>query len=59
MKPKVDFTKVGRQTHELVAAHGPDGARRYAARLAAEALADGDLEDNAFWQAVERSLTIR
>ena len=59
MTAKVDYVEVGRKAYELQAAHGTDGARRYAARIASEALADGDDDDHAFWKAVELSLTYR
>lgn len=59
MTSKVDYIEVGRQAHELAAAHGADGARRYAAKIAAEALSNGNVEKHAFWRSVEMSLTIR
>jgi len=59
MMSEVDYVMVGRKAHELVAAHGPDGARRYAAKLAAEALAGGSVDEHDFWKAVAMSLTIR
>ena len=55
----VDYTEVARKAHELAHAHGPDGAQRYAAKLAIEALAEGNKDEHAFWRAVEASLTIR
>jgi hypothetical protein len=59
MTSKIDWTEVGRKAHELEVAHGRAGAHRYAAKIAEEALADGDVADYAFWQAVERSFAIR
>ena len=59
MTPSVDYVEVGRKAHELQAAQGQDGARRYAAKMAAEALADGEMDEHGFWHAVEMSLTIR
>ena len=59
MTTKVDYIAVGRKEYELVAAHGKDGALRYAARIALEAKAEGDNDAFAFWRAVERSLTPR
>jgi hypothetical protein len=58
-KPEIDCLAVGRKSDELEAAHGQDGARRYAARLALQALAEGEAEEHAFWKAVENSLTPR
>jgi hypothetical protein len=37
----------------------PEGAQRYAAKIALEALEDGEKDQHAFWRAVEMSLTIR
>jgi hypothetical protein len=59
MNTKVDYIAVGRKVHELVAAHGEDGALRYAARTALEAEAEGDVEAFAFWRGVERTITPR
>jgi hypothetical protein len=59
MTSQVDYVEVGRKTHELVRTHGPAGARRYAAKLALEALAEGEKDEHAFWLAVEQSLILR
>ena len=56
---KVDYVEVGRTAHELQESRGQDGARRYAAKIAAEALTAGETAEHAFWRAVEMSLTIR
>jgi hypothetical protein len=55
MTSKID----GRKAHEPEVAHGRAGAHRYAAKIAEEALADGNVADYASWQAVERSFAIR
>ena len=54
----VDYTEVSRKAHELGNAHGRN-AHKYAAKLAADALAEGQTEEHAFWKAVEASLTTR
>jgi hypothetical protein len=59
MVQSVDYVEVGRKAHELQAAHGGDAARRYAAKIAGEALADKEMAHHAFWRAVEMALTIR
>ena len=55
----VDYVEVGRKAHELEVAHGQDGARRYAAKLAAECRTENHADEHAFWRAVEMSLTVR
>ena len=55
---EVDYIEVARAAHELGVSHGWR-AHKYAARLAAETLADGKPEEHAFWKAVEASLTPR
>ena len=59
MTSEVDYVEVGRVTHELVRSHGPYGARRYAAKLALEALAEGEKDEHAFWLAIEQGLIPR
>ena len=59
VKSDVDYVEVGRKTHELLASQGKDGARRYAAKIAQDAMAAGDMEGHAFWSAVKMNLTIR
>ena len=54
----VDYSEVSRKAHELGHAHGLN-AHKYAAKLAAEALAEGKIEEHAFWKAVEASLIPR
>ena len=44
--------EVSRKAHELIARHGRN-AHRYAAKLAAEALAEGETEEHRFWKSVE------
>lgn len=56
---EIDYIEVGRKAHELERTHGPDAARRYAAKIALEALADGEKDQHAFWRAVEMSLSPR
>ena len=58
MTERLDYIEVGRAAHELSDRHGHD-AHRYAARLAAQAAADGDLERHEFWRGVEAALTPR
>ena len=55
---KVDWVEVARKAHELVLRHGPN-AYKYAAQLAAAALAEGETEECEFWKAVEMSITPR
>ena len=55
---KPDYIEGGRKAHELAHSHGWD-AHKYAAKLAAEALAEGKTEESGFWKAVEASLTPR
>jgi hypothetical protein len=55
---RVDYIEVGRTAHELLQRHGRN-AHEYAARLAAEALAEGKDEEYEFWRAVELSVTPR
>jgi len=59
MGDKPDFIEVGRAAHELIHRHGWAFALPYAAKLAADALAEGKIEESEFWKAVERSLTPR
>ena len=59
MTPNVDYVEVGRKAYELQVAQGQDGAWRYAAKVAAECLSAGEMDEHAFWRAVELSLTIR
>lgn len=59
MGSEVDYVEVGRTSHELARMHGPVGARLYAAKLALEALTDGEKDEHAFWRAVEMTLTPR
>ena len=55
---KVDYIEVGRAAHELEHRHGWD-APNFAARLAADALAEGEYEESEFWRAVELQLMPR
>jgi hypothetical protein len=50
--------EVGRIAHELAERHGWN-AHKYAAKMAAEALAAGDKEEHDIWKKVELSLTPR
>jgi hypothetical protein len=50
--------EVGRMAHELAERHGWN-AHKYAAKMAAEALAAGEMEEHDFWKMVELSLTPR
>ena len=50
--------EVSRKAHELSEAHGWN-AYHYAAKLAAEALRDGDRDEHDFWKSVESALTPR
>jgi len=59
MISNVDYKEVARKAYELEAARGPEGARRCAAEMAAQALIDGEVVEQAFWHAVEMSLTTR
>ena len=52
MNTKPDIIEVGRTAHELENRHGRY-AHQYAARLAAEALAEEKTEEAASWTAVE------
>jgi ERCC4-related helicase len=54
----VDRLEVGRTAYELLQRHGR-AARAYAAKLAAEAVAENADDEAKFWQAVERALTTR
>ena len=56
--PSRDFIEVGRTAYELGKSHGRN-AHQYAARLATEALAEGQAEKAAFWQAVADDLKPR
>jgi hypothetical protein len=53
-----DYIEVGRKAHELSHAHGWN-AHTYAAKLAAAALAEGEIEEYGFWKRVEAALTPR
>jgi hypothetical protein len=55
---RVDYIEVGRTAHELLHRHDWN-AHEYAARLAAEALAEGKDEEYEFWRAVEVAVTPR
>jgi hypothetical protein len=50
--------EVFRKAHELSAARGWN-AHHYAAKRAAKALADGNVDEHDFWKDVESSLTPR
>jgi hypothetical protein len=50
--------EVSRVSHELQTQHGL-AAYKYAAKLAARALAEAKLDDHQFWKDVEASLTPR
>jgi hypothetical protein len=52
------FIEVGRMAYELRASHGCN-AHKYAAKLAAAALAEGAAKEHDFWKRVEGSLTPR
>lgn len=54
----VDYIEVGRTAHELLHRHGWN-AHEFAAKLAAEALAEGNDEEYEFWRAVEIAVTPR
>jgi len=53
-----DYIEVGRKAHELAHAHGRN-AHAYAAKLAAAALAEGQVEEYRFWKAMEGALMPR
>lgn len=53
-----DYVEVGRKAHELEHSHGGN-AYKYAAKLAAEALAEGMMDECRFWKAVEAALVPR
>jgi len=55
---KLDYIEVSRQAHELAQRHGVN-AHNCAAKLAAEALAEGATEECEFWKAVEAALKPR
>jgi hypothetical protein len=55
---KPDFVEVSRKAHELSVAHGRNAAK-YALKLAAEALAEGKVDEFEFWKSVASSLTPR
>jgi hypothetical protein len=55
---KPDYIEVSRKAHELRHSHGWN-AHKYAAKLAAEALAEGKTEECEFWKAVEATLKPR
>jgi hypothetical protein len=46
--------EIDRKSHELLHSHGMH-AHKYAAQLAAEALAEGKVEESEFWEAVAAS----
>jgi hypothetical protein len=52
------WADVSRKAHELSDRHGWN-AHTYAAKLAADALAEGKTEESEFWKAVEAALTPR
>ena len=52
------WAEVSRKAWELADRHGWN-AHLYAARLAAEALAEGETDESKFWKAVEATLTPR
>ena len=58
MTSKPDYVEVVSKAHELSHAHGHN-AHTYAAKLAAAALAEDNVEEHQFWKAVEGSLTPR
>jgi hypothetical protein len=58
MSKEPDNGEVFRSAHELRERHGRNAAN-YAAKLAAEALAEGDIENHQFWEAVKAALTVR
>jgi hypothetical protein len=58
MTRQLDYIQVGRKAHELSAAHGLR-AYQYAAKLATQALVEGDTEGHEFWKHVEAALTPR
>ncbi|MGA2744219.1 MAG: hypothetical protein ABSE44_05930 [Candidatus Sulfotelmatobacter sp.] len=58
MTSKPDYVEVGRKAHELSRSHGWN-AYKYAAKLAADALAEGKVEESELWKSVEASLTPR
>jgi hypothetical protein len=55
---EVDSAEVFRKAYELQHAHGRE-AHKYAAKLAAQALADNQADEHKFWQAVEAALKPR
>jgi hypothetical protein len=54
----VDYVEVGRKAHEMITSHGRK-VRLYATKLATAARDEGQLEEAAFWRAVELSITPR
>ena len=55
---ELDRIEVSREAHELAARHGAN-AHNHAAKLAAEALAEGKVEECELWKAVEAYLSPR
>jgi hypothetical protein len=53
------WREVSRTAYELKARHLPGADHKYAARLAARALAEGKLDEHQFWKDVEESLAVR
>jgi ABC-type antimicrobial peptide transport system ATPase subunit len=50
--------EIDRKSHELLHSHGIN-AHKYADKLAAEALAEGETEESEFWKAVADSIRPR
>jgi len=55
---RANYVEAGRTAHELMLRMGRE-AHKYAARLAAEALEEGKLEESEFWRAVEAAVKPR
>jgi hypothetical protein len=53
-----DYIEVGRKAHELEQSHGVN-AYIYVEKLAADALAEGNMDECRFWKAVEAALVPR
>ena len=53
-----DYLEVNRKAYELQRTHGRN-ADQYAAKLAAEALTEGEIDEHLFWKAVEAALKVR
>jgi len=56
---KIDYVEVSRAAHELGARHGANVAGPYAMQLAEQARVRGDMDEQAFWEAVAQSLKPR